>query len=181
MPISCRMPEGNKPLSFGLGGLFVVLFESRYPSASQRITRDYLRLRAVLLRRVERDVLREAVRRFVPVLRCVVDLRPVDRRPVDFRDVDLRAVDLRAVALRAVDLRAVDLRPDDRRVVLRDEVFRPLVILRPVLLRPVVLRPAVLRPLVLRPLVFRPDDPVLPERSRRFVLARLRLFSDGLS
>lgn len=176
MPISCRMPEGNKPLSFGLGGLFVVLFESRYPSASQRITRDYLRLRAVLLRRVERDVLREAVRRFVPVLRCVVDLRPVDRRPVDFRDVDLRAV-----ALRAVDLRAVDLRPDDRRVVLRDEVFRPLVILRPVLLRPVVLRPAVLRPLVLRPLVFRPDDPVLPERSRRFVLARLRLFSDGLS
>ena len=174
------MPEGNKPLSFGLGGLFVVLFESRYPSASQRITRDYLRLRAVLLRRVERDVLREAVRRFVPVLRCVVDLRPVDR-PVDFRDVDLRAVDLRAVALRAVDLRAVDLRPDDRRVVLRDEVFRPLVVLRPVLLRPVVLRPAVLRPLVLRPLVFRPDDPVLPERSRRFVLARLRLFSDGLS
>ena len=75
----------------------------------------------VLLRRVERVVLREAVRRFVPVLR-------------------------RAVDLRGLDLPAVDLRPDDRRVVLRDAVLRP-VLLRPVDLRPVLLRPEVLRAL----------------------------------
>jgi hypothetical protein len=75
----------------------------------------------VLLRRVERVVLREAVRRFVPVLR-------------------------RAVDLRGLDLRAVDLRPDDRRVVLRDAVLRP-VLLRPVDLRPVLLRPEVFRAL----------------------------------
>ena len=68
--------------------------------------------------RAERVVLREVVRRFVPVLR-------------------------RAVDLRGLDLRAVDLRPDDRRVVLRDAVLRP-VLLRPVDLRPVLLRPEVL-------------------------------------
>jgi hypothetical protein len=106
----------------------------------------YLRLRAELLRRVECKALRDALRRFVPVLRRVV----------------LRAVDLRAVDLRALALRAVDLRPDDRRVVLRDEV------LRAVVLRPPVLR---FRALALRPDVLRLDDPVLPERSRRFVRA----------
>jgi hypothetical protein len=118
-----------------------------------------------LLRRVVRGVLRDAARRFVPVM----------RRTADLRAVDLRAVDLRAVDLRAVDLRAVDLRPDVLRVVLRDEV-----------LRPVVLRPALFRPDVLRgDDDLRPEDlrlaAVLPERSRRLVFARLRLFSDGLS
>jgi hypothetical protein len=138
--------------------------------------------RAVLLRRVEREVLRDALRRFVPLL----------RRAVDFRAVDFRAVDLRAVDLRPGDLRAVDLRPGDRRVVLREVlrlvavVLRAVVlraaVLRPVVLRPVALRPVALRPDVFRPDVLRPEDaPVLPVRSRRFVRARLRLFSDGLS
>jgi hypothetical protein len=117
--------------------------------------------RAVLLRRVERAVLREGLRRFVAVL----------RRAGDLRAVDLRAVDLRAVDLRALDLRVVDFRAVDLRVVLRDEV-----------LRPVVVRPDVFRPDVLRPDVLRPEDAaVLPTRSRRFVRARLRLFLVGLS
>ena len=107
--------------------------------------------RAVLLRRVERVVLRDAVRRFVPVLRRAVDLRAVDLRAVDLRVV-LRDAVLRAVVLRAVVLRAVALRA--------------------VVLRPVVLRPDVLRP---------EDAAVLPARSRRFVCARLRLFFAGLS
>jgi hypothetical protein len=116
--------------------------------------------RAVLLRRVERVVVREAVRRFVPVLR-------------------------RAVDLRVLDPRAVDLRPDDRRVVLRDVLLRP-VVLRAVVLPPVLLRPVLLCPDVLRALEdLRPEDlrlaAVLPVRSRRLVRARLRLFSDELS
>ena len=107
--------------------------------------------RAALLRRVVRAVPRDALRRFVVVL----------RRAVDFRPVDLR----------------VDFRAD----VLRDAVLRP-VVLRPLVLRPVVFRPAVFRPLVLRRDVLRPEEAaVLPLRSRRFVFARLRLFSDGLS
>jgi hypothetical protein len=103
-----------------------------------------------LLRRVVRDVLRDAVRRFVPVLRPAVDLRALDLRDVDFRPAVLR-------------------------VVLRDEVLRA-VALRPVLLRADVLRADD---------DLRRDDlrvaAVLPDRSRRFVFARLRLFSDGLS
>ena len=107
--------------------------------------------RAVLLRRVERVVLRDAVRRFVAVLRRAVDLRVLDLRAVDLRVV-LRDAVLRAVVLRVVVLRAVALRA--------------------VVLRPVVLRPDVLRP---------EDAAVLPARSRRFVCARLRLFFAGLS
>jgi hypothetical protein len=108
-----------------------------------------------LLRRVVRDVLRDAVRRFVPVLRPAVDLRALDLRDVDFRPAVLR-------------------------VVLRDEVLRA-VALRPVLLRVDVLRADVLR----ADDDLRRDDlrvaAVLPEPSRRFVFARSRLFSDGLS
>ena len=66
----------------------------------------------------------------------------------------------------SVDLRPADLRAVDLRVVVRDAV-----------LRPVAFRPDVLRADVLRP----EDAAVLPVRSRRFVRARLRLFSDGLS
>jgi hypothetical protein len=79
--------------------------------------------RAVVLRRVERAVLREGLRRFVAAL----------RRPLDL------AFDLRAVALRDVDLPADALRADDLRVVL------PLAVLRLVVLRPDVLPPDVLR------------------------------------
>jgi hypothetical protein len=144
--------------------LRAALFERRVVldfDCDVRLVREAVRPRcavdgAVLLRRVERAVLREGLRRFVMVL----------RRAGDFRAVDLRAVDLRAVDLRVVDFRAVDLR-----VVLRDEV-----------LRPVVVRPDVFRPDVLRPDVLRPEDAaVLPARSRRFVRARLRLFFAGLS
>lgn len=122
--------------------------------------------RAVLLRRVVRAVLRDGLRRFAAVLRRAGDFCAVDLRVVDLRAVDLRAVDLRAVGLRAVDLRPADLRAVDLRVVVRDAV------LRPVAFRPDVLRAAVLRP---------EDAAVLPVRSRRFVRARLRLFSVGLS
>jgi hypothetical protein len=167
--------------------------------------------RAVLLRRGGRVVLRDGLRRFVAVLRAVdlpaERVRAVDLRAVDLRAVDLRAVDLGAVDLGAVDLRAVDLRAVDVRAVLRDEALGPLVVradvlravvlravvlraavLRPVALRPdgfradVLLRPDVLRPDVLRPDVLRPEDAAVPPaRSRRFVRARLRLFSAGLS
>lgn len=126
----------------------------------ERLELERLFERDGLLRRVVRDVLRDAVRRFVPVLRRAVDLRPLDFRDVDLRDVDFR--------------------PADLRVVLRDEVLRA-VALRPVLLRADVLRADVLR----ADDDFRRDDlrvaAVLPERSRRLVFARLRLFSDGLS
>lgn len=113
-----------------------------------------------LLRRVVRDVLRDAVRRFVPVLRPAVDLRAVDLREVDFRPVVLRVV-LRDAVLRAVALRPVLFRPD----VLRADVLRADVLRLDDDLRPDALRVAA----------------VLPERSRRLVFARLRLFSDGLS
>jgi hypothetical protein len=117
----------------GSSGSFVFSEASRRLAGSAGVHQSYLLARFerlelerrfesdVLLRRVERVVLREVVRRFVPVLR-------------------------RAVDLRGLDLRAVDLRPDDRRVVLRDAVLRP-VLLRPVDLRPVLLRPEVLRAL----------------------------------
>jgi hypothetical protein len=80
--------------------------------------------RAVLLRRAERAVLRDGLRRFVAVL----------PRPVDLA-VDLRVVALPDVDLRADDLRADDLRADDLRVGLRLAVLR-LVVLRPDVLRP---------------------------------------------
>jgi hypothetical protein len=125
-----------------------------------RFVRDAVE-RAVLLRRVVRAVLRDGLRRF-GLLRFVAVLRGA---------VDLRAVELRVVDLREVDFRADGLRGDDLRVALRDVVLRPLV-----------LRPAALRPAVLRPDALRPDDAaVLPAPSRRFVRARLRLFSAGLS
>jgi hypothetical protein len=93
-----------------------------------RFVRDAVRARrigerAVVLRRLERAVLRDGLRRLVAVLRRLVDL----------------AVDLRAVALRD-DLRADDLRADDLRVVLRLAVLR-LVVLRPDVFSPDVLRP----------------------------------------
>jgi hypothetical protein len=140
-----------------------------------RFVRDAVRPRrtverAVLLRRAERAVLRDGLRRFVAGL----------PRPVDLA-VDLRVVALRDVDLRADDLRADDLRVDDLRVGLRLAVLR-LVVLRPDVLRPDVLRPDVLPPDVLRPDVLRPEDAaVLPAPSRRFVRARLRLFFAGLS
>jgi hypothetical protein len=107
------------------------------------------------LRRVERAVLRDGLRRFVAVLPRLVDL-VVDLRVVALRDVDPRADDL------PVD----DLRADDLRVALR------LAVLRLVVFRPDVLAPDVLRP---------EDAAVLPAPSRRFVRARLRLFFAGLS
>jgi hypothetical protein len=119
-----------------------------------RFVRDAVRPRrvverAVVLRRVERAVLRDGLRRFVAAL----------RRPVDL------AVDLRAVALRDVDLRADDLRADFG-LGLRLAVFG-LVVLRPDVLPPDVLLPDVLPPDVLRP----EDAAVLPVPSRRFVRA----------
>jgi hypothetical protein len=130
-----------------------------------RFVRDAVRPRRtvdrpVLLRRVERAVLRDGLRRFVAVLPRLVDL-VVDLRVVALRDVDPRADDLPVD-----DLPADDLRADDLRVVLR------LAVLRLVVFRPDVLAPDVLRP---------EDAAVLPAPSRRFVRARLRLFFAGLS
>jgi hypothetical protein len=151
-PASCRLAWLK---SYLLARLERLELERRFDRACDvRFVREGERRvgeRAVLLRRVERVVLRDTVRRFAPVLRRAVDLRAVDLRAVDLRVV-LRDAVLRAVVLRAVVLRAVALRA--------------------VVLRPVVLRPDVLRP---------EDAAVLPARSRRFVCARLRLFFAGLS
>jgi hypothetical protein len=121
-----------------------------------RFVRDAVE-RPVLLRRAVRAVLRDALRRFLAVLRPVVDLRPVDLRVVFPADV------LRDVVLRALVLRPLVLRPD---------VFRPDVLRVAEDLRVEDLRPDALRP---------EDAVVLPVRSRRFVFARLRLFSAELS
>jgi hypothetical protein len=165
--ISCRRPEGNRPLSFERWAACSVYLTSRL-SAGAPVTDTYLRLRAVfferpLAREGDFRVVREAV-----LLRGELERAVLLRRVV--RDVDLGDVDLGDVDLRAVDLRAVDLRADDLRVVLRDAV-----------LRAEALRPELLRPEVLDSDVLRRDAPVLPERSRRFVRARVRLFSAGLS
>jgi hypothetical protein len=135
--------------------------------------RIYLRLRAALFDRVVRPFDRDCDVRFVrDAVGRAVFLRPVVRAVL--RDGLRRFV---AVLRRAVDLRPVDLRVVFPADVLRDAVLRPLV-LRPVALRPDVFRPDVLR--VVEDL--RPEDAaVLPVRSRRFVRARLRLFSVGLS
>jgi hypothetical protein len=190
--ISCRRPEGNRPLSFERCAAWSVYLTSRL-SAGAPVTESYLRLRAVfferpLAREGDFRVVREAV-----LLRGELERAVLLRRVV--RDVDLRAVDFRAVDLRADDLRADDLRVVLREAVLRAEVLRPEVlraeVLRPEVLRAEVLRPEVLRAEALRaellraevldPDVLRRDAPVLPERSRRFVRVRLRLFSAGLS
>jgi hypothetical protein len=120
-PASCRLAWLK---SYLLARLERLELERRFDRACDvRFVREGERRvgeRAVLLRRVERVVLRDAVRRFVPVLRRAVDLRAVDLRAVDLRVV-LRDAVLRAVVLRAVALRAVVLRP----VVLRPDVLRP--------------------------------------------------------
>jgi hypothetical protein len=136
------------------------------------VARIYLRLRAVLFDRVVRPFDRDCGVRFVrdAVGRAVL-LRRVVRAVL--RDGLRRFV--------AVLRRAVDLRPVDLRVVFPADVLRE--VLRPLVLRPVALPPDVFRPDVLRVVEdLRPEDAaVLPVRSRRFVRARLRLFSAELS
>jgi hypothetical protein len=170
-PISCRRPEGTGRAASRLHGSSdviylrlraVALFDRRGVldrDCDVRFVREAVE-RPGLLRRVERAVLRDGLRRFVAVLRVAVDLRVVD----------LRAVDLRPGDFRDVELRADDLGADDLRVV------------RLAVLRALVLPPDALPPDALRPDVLRPEDAaVLPARSRRFVRARLRLFFAGLS
>jgi hypothetical protein len=168
--------KGNEPLNHAGSAAHSGFDASRF-SPARRSRRIYLRLRAALFDRVVRLFDRVCDVRFVgeAVERAVL-LRRVVRAVL--RDALGRFV---VVLRRAVDLRPVDLRVDFRADVLRDAVLRPPV-LRPVVFRPVVFRPAVLRPAVLRPAVLRREDAaVLPVRSRRFVFARLRLFSAGLS
>jgi hypothetical protein len=168
------VPKARKPISRSTSRAQRLIqdFLMRAGDAGSRSRGTYLRLRAVLFDRVVRPFARDCDVRFVreAVERAVL-LRRVVRAVL--RDALGRFV---VVLRRAVDLRPVDLRVDFRADVLRDAVLRPPV-LRPVVFRPVVFRPAVLRPAVLRP----EDAAVLPVRSRRFVFARLRLFSAGLS